>query len=129
MTKQKRIEEFVHKIANKEHITYEQAEQLAITKEFVKMVEGESTVIFDNTQNILNQTAHEILDDSRPDKAIPTNEEIDQVVEYFAMKDSTEAREKYLAPLIEKHGAKWVDAVAYAVMSNILSGTIKPEKK
>lgn len=129
MEKQERIKDFVHKIANKEHISYEQAEQLAITKEFIKMVEGDSTVIFDNTQTILNQTAHEILDDSRPDKAIPTNEEIDQVVEYFKMNDTQKAKEKYLDPLIKKHGAKWVDAVAYAVMSNILSGTIKPENK
>ena len=116
MTKAERIEDFVHKIANKEHITYEQAEQLAITKEFIKMVEGESTLIFDNKQTILNQTTSE---------EAPTEEEIDQVVEYFKMQDVTKAREIYLEPLIAKHGAKWVDAVVYAVMSNILSGTIK----
>ena len=127
MNKEDRIKEYVHKIANKEHITEEQAEQLAVTKEFVKMVEGESKMIFDNTQNILNQTAHEILDDSKPDKAIPTNEEIDQVVEYFKMQDVTKAKEIYLEPLIAKHGAKWVDAVVYAVMTNILSGVIKGE--
>lgn len=125
MTKQERIEEFVHKIANKEHITYEQAEQLAIVKEFIKMVEGESTVIYDNTQTILNQTAHDVLNDSKPENAVPTEEEIDQVVEYFRMKNESKAYEKYLTPLIEKHGAKWVDAVVYAVMSNILSGKIK----
>ncbi len=115
MTKQERIDEFVHKIANKEHITYEQAEQLAIVKEFIKMVEGESTVIYDNTHTILNQSTEET----------PTEEEIDQVVEYFKMRDVSKAREIYLEPLITKHGAKWVDAVVYAVMSNILSGTIK----
>ena len=116
MTKQERIEEFVHKIANKEHITYEQAEQLAIVKEFIKMVEGESTVIYDNTHTILNQSTNE---------EVPTKEEIDQVVEYLNMLDETKARDTYLEPLIEKHGEKWVDSVVYAVMCNILSGTIK----
>ena len=116
MEKAERIKDFVHKIANKEHITYEQAEQLAITREFIKMVEGESTVIYDNTHTILNQSTNE---------ETPTEEEIDQVVEYFKMRDVTKAREIYLEPLITKHGAKWVDAVVYAVMSNILSGTIK----
>lgn len=116
MTKQERIEEFVHKIANKEHITYNQAKQLAITKEFIKMVEGESTVIYDNTHTILNESTNE---------EVPTEEEIDQVVEYFKMRDPTKAKEIYLEPLIAKHGTKWVDAVVYAVMSNILSGTIK----
>ena len=115
MEKAERIKDFVHKIANKEHITYEQAEQLAITREFIKMVEGESTVIYDNTHTILNQSTEEV----------PTEEEIDQVFEYFKMRDVTKAREIYLEPLITKHGAKWVDAVVYAVMSNILSGTIK----
>lgn len=127
MDKEDRIKEFVRKIANKEHITEEQAEQLAITKEYEKMVKGESTMIFDEPQNILNQTAHEILDNSEPDKEVPTNEEIDQVVEYFRMKDETKAHEIYLEPLIAKHGAKWVDAVVYAVMTNILSGVIKGE--
>ena len=116
MTKAERIKDFVHKIATKEHITYEQAEQLAITREFIKMVEGESTLIFDNAHTILNQFTSE---------EAPTEEEIDQVVEYFKIKDSTKAKEIYLEPLIAKHGAKWVDAVVYAVMSNILSGTIK----
>lgn len=125
MTKQERIDDFVHKIANKEHITYEQAEQLAITREFIKMVEGESIMIYDNTQTILNQTAHDILDGSKPENTVPTEEEIDQVVEYFRMKNESKAYAKYLTPLIEKHGAKWVDAVVYAVMSNMLSGTIK----
>lgn len=116
MTKAQRILDFVHKIANKEHITYEQAEQLAITKEFIKMVEGESTLIFKNKQTILNQTTSD---------EVPTNEEIDQVVEYFKMNDPTRAREIYLEPLIVKHGEKWVDAVVYAVMNTILSGKIK----
>ena len=116
MTKAERIKDFVDKIATKEHITYEQAEQLAITREFIKMVEGESTLIFNNKQTILNQNTSD---------EVPTNEEIDQVVEYFKMRDVTKAREIYLEPLITKHGAKWVDAVVYAVMSNILSGTIK----
>ena len=116
MTKQERIDEFVHKIANKEHITYEQAEQLSITKEFIKMVEEESTMIYDNTHTILNQSTNE---------EAPTKEEIDQVVEYLNMLDEKKARETYLEPLITKHGAKWVDSVVYAVMCNILSGTIK----
>lgn len=116
MNKEDRIKEYVHKIANKEHITEEQAEQLAVTKEFVKMVEGESTLIFDNTQTILNQSTSE---------EAPTEEEIDQVVEYFKMSDPTKAREIYLEPLIAKHGEKWVDAVVYAVMNTILSGKIK----
>ena len=127
MTKAQRILDFVHKIANKEHITYEQAEQLAITKEFIKMVEGDNTLIFDGAQTILNQTAHEILDDNDYDDELPTNEEIDQVIEYFKMKNESTAYEKYLTPLIEKHGVKWVEAVVYAVMSNILNGNIKGE--
>ena len=116
MEKEKRIKDFVSKLATKEHITYEQAEQLSITKEFIKMVEEESTVIYDNTYTILNQSTNE---------EVPTEEEIDQVVEYLNMRDVTKAKEIYLEPLIVKHGAKWVDAVVYAVMSNILSGTIK----
>ena len=127
MTKAQRILDFVHKIANKEHITYEQAERLAITKEFIKMVEGDDTLIFDGAQMILNQTVNEVLDDNDYDDELPTNEEIDQVIEYFKMKNESTAYEKYLTPLIEKHGVKWVEVVVYAVMSNILNGNIKGE--
>ena len=42
MSKAERILDFVHKIANKQGITYEQAEELAITQEFIKQVNGES---------------------------------------------------------------------------------------
>ena len=71
MEKEERIKDFVSKLAIKEHITYEQAEQLAITKEFIKMVEGENTVIYDNTHTILNQSTSE---------EVPTEEEIDQAI-------------------------------------------------
>ena len=43
------------------------------------------------------------------------------------MKNESTAYEKYLTPLIEKHGVKWVEVVVYAVMSNILNGNIKGE--
>ena len=84
-------------------------------------------MIFDNTQTIINQTAHEILDGNKPDKTIPTNEEIDQVIEFFKMSNPEKAREIYLEPLIAKHGEKWVEMVVYAVLQTMISKTSKGE--
>lgn len=44
MTKAERILEFIHKIAAKHGITYEQAEQLAMTREFIRYIEQEQEV-------------------------------------------------------------------------------------
>lgn len=42
MTKAEKILEFIHKIATKHDISYEEAEQLAITREFIKNVEEDN---------------------------------------------------------------------------------------
>lgn len=45
MNKAEKILEYVHKIAAQQNISYEDAEQLAITREFIKNVEDDCEVI------------------------------------------------------------------------------------
>lgn len=42
MNKAERILEFIKKISEKENISYEAAEQLAITREFIKYIENDN---------------------------------------------------------------------------------------
>ena len=50
----------------------------------------------------------------------PTNEEIDAVIKYF--KDPLEQRgyDKYLAPLIEKHGNVWVQILVERTLMELV---------
>ena len=41
MTKAEKILEYIHKMANAHGITYEEAEKLQITQEYIKNVEGD----------------------------------------------------------------------------------------
>lgn len=44
MTKAQRIQEYIHKIANKHGLTYEQAEELEMTREYIRYVTQENEI-------------------------------------------------------------------------------------
>ena len=82
---------------------------------------------------ILNQTVNEILDDNDYDDELPTNEEIDKVVEYFKMRDSENAYETYNYKLLQDYVIQIYDKIGDKIVktqgSNILENYKKSKNK
>lgn len=59
----------------------------------------------------------------------PTREEIDKAIEYFKEPNERAAYNKYLKPLEEKHGDKWVEALLSLTLTTIIAADERQRRK